>query len=473
MRNRRLIPLLFLACSACTVGPNYQRPDVEVPDKYKEAGEWKVAQPQDASPRGNWWETFNDPVLNELEAQVATANQDVRQAEANYRAAQALVAQARAGFYPTLSASLGATRAGGQVSNATTANAGTGTATQQLFTLNADWEPDLWGRVRRTVESNEASAQASDADLASTRLSSQATLAQDYFQLRVADAEKRLLDETVAAYERSLTLTTNQYNAGIVSKADVAQAQAQLKGAQAQAIDIEVTRQQLEHAIALLVGKAPSTFSIAPVSVALVMPNIPLSMPSALLERRPDIAGAERRMAAANAQIGVAEAAYYPTLDLTAALRTGGTSFGNLFNLSTRVWSVGATATELIFDAGRRQAVTRQAEANFDATVAMYRKTVLGAFQEVEDNLVAIRVLEQEATVQDDAVKASEESVRLALNQYRAGIVSYLNVVTAQTTALTNERSALTIQQRRMVAAATLVKALGGGWNVQEMQAAR
>ena len=441
--------ILSVLVAACSVGPNYTRPTMDVPAAYKEAGEWKVAQPADDANRGKWWEIFSDAELSRLEEQVEVSNQNVRAADAQYRNSQALADAARAGYFPIVSASGSASRSsarsGGSSSTATSSSTGgsSGPSNQFSASLSASWEVDVWGKVRRTVEASEANVQASAADLASLRLSMQATLAQDYFQLRIADAQQRLLEATVAGYERSLTLVTNQYNAGVVAKSDVAQATTQLKSAQAQLIDVGVQRAQFDHAIAVLIGKAPADFSIAAKALDVVVPAIPRELPSALLERRPDIAAAERRAAAANAQIGVAEAAYFPSLTLSASGGFAGSSLGHLFSLPNRFWSIGAALAETVFDAGRRRAETRGAIASFDAAVANYRQTVLAGFQEVEDNLVALR---------------------LSLNQYRAGIVTYLQVVTAQNTELTNERAALDLLRRRMVAAATLVKALGGGW---------
>ena len=440
--------------AGCAVGPQYKRPDVEVPMAFKETGDWKLAEPQDGVPRGPWWGIFGDPQLHALEDQVDISNQNLRAAEAQFRAAQAVVRASRAAGFPTVSGRAGASRSG------------QGNETKSLFTAGVDagWEIDLWGKVRRTVEAGEANVQASAADLESLRLSTQGTLAQNYFELRVADAQRQLLDETVAGYERSLQLVNNQYNAGLVARGDVIQAETQLKSAQAQAIDAGIQRAQFEHAIALLIGKPASSFSIPKAAIAKTVPPIPPGVPSRLLERRPDIAAAERRMAAANAQIGVAEAAMYPALTLSASAGLQSSTLADLFSLPSRVWSIGPALAASLFDAGLRRAQTDQAIALYDASVANYRQTVLSAFQEVEDNLAAQRLLEQESVVQDAAVAAADQSVQIALNQYRAGTVSYLAVVTAQTIAYTNRRTALDILRRRLVAAATLVKALGGGW---------
>jgi NodT family efflux transporter outer membrane factor (OMF) lipoprotein len=340
-----------------------------------------------------------------------------------------------------------------------------GPVTSRTLAANADWEIDLWGRVRRSVESNRASAQASAADLESARLSAQAGLAQNYFQLRALDAQKKLFDDTIAALEKSLQLTQNRYAAGVAAKVDVIQAQTQLRTTQAQALDIGVQRAQLEHAIALLVGKAPSEFSIPSAPLAALPPAVPVALPSALLERRPDIAAAERRVAAANAQIGVAKSAYFPSLALSASAGYQSSSLANWLTAPSRFWSVGPAVAATLFDAGLRRSQTDQAIAAYDANVAAYRQTVLVGLQEVEDNLATLRILEQEAQVQDEALNAARQSVELTMNQYKGGIVSYLNVVTAQTTALASERAAADILSRRLVASVLLVRALGGGWN--------
>ena len=457
--------------AACTVGPNYVKPAADTPAKFKELDGWKSAQPRDQELRGKWWEAYNDPLLNSLEEQVSISNQNLIQATAQYRQARALVQSARAGYWPTASAGASVTRSqspSGFVSANQSLNA-RGPSTSYSLSLDASWELDLWGRVRRTVESNEASAQASAADLDALRLSTQAELAQNYFQLRALDAQKQLFDGTIVAYRRSLTLTQNQYTAGIVAKVDVIQAQTQLKTTQAQALDIGVQRAQLEHAIALLLGKPASEYSLAPAPLATMPPVMPTGMPSALLERRPDIAAAERRMAAANAQIGVAEAAYYPSLTLSASGGYRSSSFADWLTVPSRFWSVGPALAQTLFDGGLRRAQTAQAIAAYDANVAGYRQTVLTGFREVEDNLVALRILEEEAAIQDEAVQNARQSVALTNNQYKAGIVSYLNVVTVQATALANERTAVDILNRRLAASVLLVKALGGGWDASTL----
>jgi NodT family efflux transporter outer membrane factor (OMF) lipoprotein len=453
------------ALAACTVGPDYVRPAVEAPAAFKEAQGWKVAEPRDEQPRGSWWEVFDDAQLNELAAQVDINNQNIKLAEANVRQARALTDQARSAFFPAVSGSASATRGSASGGGRGGSNgAGGGVSNAYNVALDATWELDLWGRVRRNVESSEASAQASVADLEAAKLSAQALLAQDYLLLRVQDAQIRLLRDTVEAYERSLQLTRNQYAVGVAGRSDVTLAETQLKSTQAQAIEAGVLRAQLEHAIAILIGKPPSELSIATAPVEQRFLDIPPGMPSELLERRPDIAAAERRAAAANAQIGVAEAAFYPTVTLSATGGFASSSIANLFTAPSRYWSLGAALAQTIFDAGLRRAQTAQAIAAYDGAVATYRQTVLTGFQEVEDNLAALRILEQEASVQDEAVKAARESLAITLNQYRAGTANYLAVIVVQAAALSNERTAVNILGQRLNASVALIKALGGGW---------
>jgi NodT family efflux transporter outer membrane factor (OMF) lipoprotein len=428
---------------------------------------WKVAQPQDHLSREAWWEIFNDPQLNALEEQANIANQSVMVAEAQFRQARALVRVARASYFPsaTIGASLTRTRL-----SPNAPGGASGTTSDYLLGADVSWEPDLWGKVRRTIEAGKASAQASAADLESTRLLVQAELAQHYFQLHVLDGQKQLLDRSAAAFQKTLELTKNQYASGVVSRADVLQAETQLKTTQAQAIDVGVQRAQLEHAIAVLVGKPPSLFSIPVAPLTTVPPTVPVGVPSELLERRPDIAGAERRVTAANAQIGVAIAAFYPTVTLVASGGFEASSLSKWLAWPSHIWSVGPGISETVFDGGMRAGQTAAARAAYDGTVATYRQTVLTGFQEVEDNLAALRILEEEAKVQDEAVKAAQQSVTFTTNQYKVGTVSYLNVLVAQTIALSNEITALGIAGRRMAATVLLVKALGGGWNVSSLR---
>jgi NodT family efflux transporter outer membrane factor (OMF) lipoprotein len=465
----RFPPLLgLLACAACAVGPDYERPSVDVPVAYKEAGEWKPAQPQDEASRGEWWTIFGDTDLDSLIGQVEVSNQNVLVAEAQFRRARAILAASRAAYFPTVTAdaSIARSRSPTGVVGGTTAGR---IITNRSASLDAGWELDLWGRLRRTAESSEASAQASAADLAAARLSSQAALASNYFLLRTLDAQKRILDDTVVAFQKSLELTKNRYDSGVAAKVDVVQAETQLKSTMADAIDLGVQRAQLEHAIAVLVGKAPSALSIAPAPLAVKMPPVPVEVPSALLERRPDVAAAERLVAAANAQIGVAKAAYFPSLTLSGSYGSRAGDAATWFTAPSAFWAYGPALAQSIFDAGLRRAQADQAIAAYDATVAQYRQTVLSGFQEVEDNLAALRILEEEAKVQEEAVRAARESVALTTNQYKAGIVSYLNVVAVQTTWLNNGRAAIVVLGRRLVAAVNLLKALGGGWSAGEL----
>ena len=456
--------------TACTVGPNYVKPATEIPGAYKEMEGWKVAQPGDHLTRGAWWEIFNDPELNALEQQVNISNQSLKLAEAQFQQARALVLVARSAYFPTVT--VGASPTYSRISPNAPGNAGVSTKTVHDYMLVGDvsWELDLWGKVRRSVEASKATAQATAADLESTRLLVQTEVAQDYFLLRVLDGQKQLLDETVAAFQKSLELTENRYAAGVASKGDVLLADTLLKVTQAQAIDVGVQRAQLEHAIALLVGKPASLFSI-PVEPPTAVPiAVPAGVPSELLERRPDIAGAERRVAAANAQIGVADAAYYPTVTLSASGGFESTSLSKWLAWPSRFWSAGPGISETVFDGGLRRGQSAAARAAYDGTVASYRQTVLTGFQEVEDNLAALRILESEAKVQDEAVKAARQAVDFTTNQYKAGTVSYLNVLIAQTVALNNEITALGIASRRMTAGVLLIKALGGGWDASSLR---
>lgn len=479
--------ILATVLAGCAAGPDYQRPDVPgaaayANDAYKELAEWKPVQPADALDRGAWWELFADPVLDDLQKHALASNQSLKQAEAQYRQASALVSSARASFWPTVSASLSATRSGRYssssgsiVSGGTVIGGGGGSTISKSYQLpvTASWEPDLWGSVRRQVEGDVANAQASAATLANTRLSLQATLAQTYFQLRIVDEQKRLLDDTVDAYRRAEQLTENQYKVGVAARADVIQAQTQLKSAQVQAIDLGIARAQYEHALAVLVGKTPAEFALAPVKgFALKPPTIPVGLPSQLLERRPDVAVAERAAAQANAQVGVATAAWFPSLTLSASGGYSNSVWSQLLEAPSRYWSLGPRIAETLFDGGARRAQNAQARAAWDAAVANYRQVSLAAFQNVEDQIAALRILEQEAQAQGEAVQLSEQSLKIATNQYRAGLVSYLNVVTAQNTAYSNERAAITLLGTRLNDSVGLIKALGGGWRAQDMREA-
>jgi NodT family efflux transporter outer membrane factor (OMF) lipoprotein len=471
-----LLIILFVLAS-CTVGPDYVRPKVNIPSAYKETEGWKVAQPKDNLVRGTWWEMFNDPELDALERQIDISNQNIAQAEAQFQQARALVQEARAAYFPTVTIGIGITNSSRSQTIVGGSSGGGGASgprlapTQYSLPIDVSWDLDIWGRIRRLVESNRADAQASAADLEAARLSARAELAQDYFQLRALDAQKRILDETAADFQKSLQLTNNRYAAGIASRADVLQAETQLKTTQAQAIDVGVQRAQLEHAIALLVGKSPAEVSVTIAAANTPPPVIPVGIPSELLERRPDIAAAERRVAAANAQIGVAEAAFFPTVSLQASGGFESTTFSKWLTAPSRFWSVGPAISETIFDGGLRQAQTAEARAAYDASVAFYRETVLAGFQEIEDNLAALRILENEAQIQDEAVNASQQALAVITNQYQAGIVSYLNVIVAQAAALNNERTAADLQGRRLSASVLLIKALGGGWNATTLPA--
>jgi len=480
MRNAKPLPNQFLPRSlaaaalcallgACAVGPDYQRPALDVGAAYKEGqGEvegWKLAQPLDQAERGDWWRVYDDATLNGLVARLNTSNQTVAQAEANYRQALGLVRGARAGFFPTVGAGAGMTRSGsGGGQNGSSTSSGSNVSNQYSLTGNVSWEVDLWGRVRRSVESSEASAAASLADLGATRLSAQAALVQAYLQLRVLDEQKRLLDATVAAYEKSLQLTQNRYAVGVAGQADVAVARTQVESTRAQSIDLDWQRGQLEHAIAVLMGQAPSQFSLPPAVFALQLPQIPVGLPSELLERRPDVAAAERRAAAANAQIGVAQAAWFPSLTLSAdgGFRNG--QFAELLTAPARFWSLGPALALTIFDGGAREAQVEQARASYDAQAAAYRQTALTGLREVEDYLIQLRVMENEQVVQRRALEAARESLRLTQNQYKAGLVDYLSVAVVDATALNSERNALSLLGNRFAASVNLIVALGGGW---------
>jgi NodT family efflux transporter outer membrane factor (OMF) lipoprotein len=465
-----VICALFLA--GCAVGPNYHRPDAPVPAQFKEAEGWKPAAPAEPASASTWWSVYDDPVLDELERQIDISNQTLKASEAAWRESRALVSQARAAYLPTVGVTADATRSGGRANNSGTGGVVVPTAhPYNTFEVEgtASWELDIWGKIRRTVEAQVANAQASEAELAAARLSAQATLATDYIDLRVADETRRLLDETVAAYQRSLEITQNQYKVGIVAKADVITAQTQLGGAQSQQLAIGVTRATLEHAIAVLVGKAPADFSIAPASFGASVPVAPTGVPSTLLERNPTVAAAERNMAAANAQIGVAIAAYFPDLTLSGLAGFASNEASQLFKAPSQVWSFGGNATMTLFDFGLRSAQVSQARATYDQAVANYRQAVLVAFQQVEDQLATLRILEAQYAVQDETVKSANEAVRLALNEYKAGVVSYTTVVTAQATALSASQTLLTIRQNRMNASIALVQALGGGWDAASL----
>jgi len=478
MRGRIAVVAAIVAgvFAGCMVGPEYKKPSAPTTPAYKELDGWKLASPSDALPKGPWWTVFGDPELNGLAEQVSAANQNLKIAEARLREARAQVRFNRSFLFPTISATAGASSVR-ESANApfltptarTTQGVGHGSTGDILLGLDMSYEVDLWGRVRRTVRSAKDEAQATAADLETARLSLQSELVVDYFELRAADAQKQLLDETVKYYEQALQLTLNRFTGGAAPKSDVAQAQTQLETTRAQATDVGVARAQFEHAIATLLGTPPAEFGLPPRPLDHRLPDIPVGVPSQLLERRPDIAAAERRVAEANEQIGIAKAAYFPTVMLNASVGFEGSTFGNALNASSLLWSVGASITQTIFDAGRRRATSDAARAAYDATVASYRETTLTAFQQVEDNLAALRILEQEAQQQRRAVEAAQESLQLFTNRYRGGVDNYLQVITAQTTLLTNQRTEIDILRRRMDASVLLVKALGGGWDVAQL----
>lgn len=472
-KARVIAGAVTLALTAgCMVGPNYVRPSAPSAPAFKEAGDWKPAQPNDAVSRGKWWEIFGDAKLNALADQVDLSNQNVQFAEARLRQAEALVEQSRSGLWPTLALSGSATRSRAPNIAGSTTNT---SAVVNIYNLplTATWAPDLWGSVRRTIEGNIANAQTSAANVANARLLAQSQLAINYFNLRVLDERRKLLDSTVAVYQKSLELTRNRYNAGVAARVELVLAEQQLKSTQAQSIDVGVQRAQVEHAIAILIGKAPAELSIPPENIALAIPVVPPGVPSQLLERRPDIAAAERQMAAANAQIGVAQAAYFPTLTLSASGGFRSNLVPDWLTVPHRFWSVGPTLAETLFDGGARRAVSKQAQAAYDANVATYRQTVLTAIQQVEDNLAALRILEQEAATQAEAVAAARLSTELTLNQYKAGTVNYLSVVVVQAAQLNNEATAVNLTGQRLVAAVTLVQALGGGWSTTQLSSVK
>jgi len=472
-RNSRRAPLLVvllavavLQLSGCVVGPNYRTPVAETPQAYKEVGNWKPAQPNDQNLGGAWWTIFQDPQLDKLELQVNISNQNLKAAEAQYQQARAVLRYSRADYYPTVTAGPSATRTRVSANRPPPSSIFNG-ITENDFVLPFDfsYQVDVWGRVRRTVESNREQAQASAADLATVNLSLHADLAIDYFQARTLDAQEQLLNSTVTEYEQALELTLNRFHGGIASEVEVEQAKTQLETVRAQAVDVGVLRAQFEHAVAILIGKPPADFSLPPLPLTAPPPHVPLSVPSELLERRPDIAAAERRVAAANAQIGVAKSAYYPTISLGATGGFESNSITTLLQGPSGLWSFGLSAAMTVFDVGRRRALTDQARAAYDFQVASYRESVLAGFQQVEDNLAAVRILEREAKVQDEAVAAAQRSLDLSVTRYRGGVTSYLEVTIAQSAALSDQVTAVNILGRRMANTVLLIQALGGGWD--------
>ena len=468
-RGSRLLALVLsaLVLNACAIGPDYQRPDTTTPVAFKEAAGWRQANPSDALARGAWWELYGDAQLNDLVQTLNRSNQTVAQSEAQFRQAQALVRSARGAFFPSADLSVGKTRSsqGTGSSNSSLTSSSSGIRDTLNAQVGVSWEADVWGKLRRGLEANEASAQASLADLAAMRLSQQSELVQNYLQLRVIDQQKRLLQNTVVAYERSLKMSENQYRAGISGKDAVAQAQTQLRNTQANLIDLIWQRAQFENAIAVLTGQPPAGFTLAETQAVPALPQIPESLPSQLLERRPDIASAERSIIAANANIGVAKAAYYPDFSLSLSGGYSSSTYEDWISVPNRFWSVGPKIALPLFDGGQRSAEVDRNEALYDQTVAKYRQTVLDGFREVENYLVQLKVLEDEAVVQQQALESARESLRLTSNQYKAGLIAYLDVVVVQATALSAERTVLNLQQSRLIASVNLITALGGGWD--------
>ena len=500
MKNKLTLVLTVTSLlTSCMVGPDYKRPPVFAPPKFKEAKtqikpeltsapldkNWKPIQPQDYCERGKWWKIFNDPLLNDLEKQLNKFNQNIVNAEANFRQSLAIVDQARSGLFPTLTGSYSLFRqkqGGGATTFITTSGGTTSTGTASTGTigrsetstihssiLGAIWEPDLWGLVGRTIESNVSIAQSNAALIAYTRLSAQGALAQYYFELRTLDTDQKLLDKTVKAYKKTLQLTRNQYTSGIASRAAIVQAQAQLESAQALALNNGILRGQYEHAIAVLMGRPPADLSLKFMPLAVKLPSIPVEVPTVWLERRPDIAQAERLVQNTSALIGVAIAAYFPTLTLTGSASAAGNSFHKLIHTPSIGWSAGLQVAETIFDAGFRAATVRAAKETYYAQVATYRQTVLTAFQDVEDNLIALRILKEQTIVQNRAAASANLALKLVINQYKSGTVDYASVITAQIAAFSAQKSANDVSGLLMTAEVGLIKALGGGWNANSL----
>jgi NodT family efflux transporter outer membrane factor (OMF) lipoprotein len=473
-----LLVLLVITLVGCTVGPKYVKASVPTPPGYKErppasyqeADRWQPANPADQASRGKWWEIFGDSELNGLEEQISTSNQTLKVEEARFRDARAAIRFNRASQFPTISTLPSAAYAkNSDYSPSSPSRVQQASTGDFVLPFDLSYELDLWGRVRRSVAAAREEAQATAADYETAKLSLEAELAIDYFELRSADAQKRLLDDTLKAYTDNVQLTTHRFKGGVAPRADVAQAQTQLDTTRVQDTDVTVQRAQFEHAIAILIGRPPAEFSLEAAPLKTEPTSIPTGVPSELLQRRPDIAAAERRMAEANQQIGIARAAYFPTITLDGTAGFEGTQVSNWFTWPAGFWALGPALAETLFDAGRRRATSESARANYDAAVAAYRQTSLTAFQEVEDNLAALRILENEAQQQDQAVASSKDSLQLFTNRYRGGVDTYLQVITAETTELANERNAVDILRRRMDASVLLVKALGGGWDISNL----
>jgi NodT family efflux transporter outer membrane factor (OMF) lipoprotein len=461
-----LLTMAVFQLTGCAVGPKYHPPVVQAPSAYKEMGDWKPAQPNDQSLGGDWWTIFQDPQLDALEQQINVGNQNLKAAEAQFQQARAVLRYSRADYYPTVTVGPSASRTRISANSPTHSSVLNG-ATYNDFVLPFDfsYQADVWGRVRKNVESYREQAQASAADLATVNLSMHADLALDYFQARSLDAEEQLLNSTVKQYEQALELNESRFQGGIGSEVEVEQAKTQLQTTRAAAIDVRVLRAQYEHAVAILIGKPPAEFSLAPLPLAAPPPHVPVTVPSDLLERRPDIAAAERRVASANAQIGVAKSAYYPLISLGASGGFESSAITTLVNGPSGLWSLGLSAVETVFDGGRRRSLNDQARAAYDYQVAAYREDVLTGFQQVEDSLAAVRILESEAKIQDEAVVAAQRSLDLSVIRYKGGVTSYLEVITAQSAALSDEVTAVNILGRRMANTVLLIQALGGGWN--------
>jgi NodT family efflux transporter outer membrane factor (OMF) lipoprotein len=488
---RRGLLLAVFALSACMVGPDYRKPDPILSSEYKELQGWTIAQPQDAADRGAWWSVYHDPVLDALERQVEVSNQTVKQFEAQYRNAVALVQGAQANLFPVVGVDANVTRRSGfggsgstgsnflnstgiatnTTGNGTSGGGGSSGAPRTQYSLEgtADWTLDVWGAIRRQVESQVAGAQVGAADIANAKLSAQATLATDYFDLRAEDSLEVILRNTVAAFEHALQIVQNQHNAGTVSAADMVTAQAQLEGARAQLVGVGVQRAQFEHAIAVLTGHPPAELTIPPAQLTLNVPVMPPGLPSTLLQRRPDIAAAERQVQQENELIGVQVAAYYPTISFSTLAGYVGSPLSQLFTTANRIWSLGASADQTLFAGGARSSAVAAAQATYDQSVANYRQVVLTALQQVEDQLSTLRILERQARAEAVAVAAAQRAVDVTLNQYRAGTVAYTAVITEQTSLLSNQQAQLAVQQNRLVASVALITALGGGWNKGEL----
>ncbi len=461
------VACLVLA-AGCSVGPDFKRPALAVPTAFKEDAEWKLAAPDDGAKRGPWWEVFNDPVLNGLEDQVEASNQSVQVALANYEEARQIARSDRTGYLPSVSAVGSAAKS--HQPQVSSSQGSSNSATQYTAALQASWEPDIWGKIRRTVEADVATAQASAADLALARLSMQGTLAQDYIGLRIADDKIRLLEDAVEDYKRTLRITNNKYAVGVAARSDIITAQTQLDSTRAQLIEAGITRAQLEHALAVLVGKAPAAFSVARTpTIGLTLPTVPPQLASTLLERRPDIAAAERLAMSANARIGIQVAAYFPSLTLSGEAGYEGSPLNSLISAPFKFWTLGAQAADTLLDWGQRHDLVQSARAAYESSAANYRQTVLTALQQVEDNLAGLRILKDESRVEDTAVAEAAQAAQIALNEYNAGTVDFTTVAAAQVTELTNRETALGIVQNQLTSSVALIQALGGGWTTSDL----